>query len=344
MRSPWLAIAFKKGCAVNGASAKPSVNRPPPAGEPSAEVVLGERISRANRALSAVTPVLGHMLASSGHSLVSDAILARLRGMLTDLAHQLVRRIDAPILEGDAIAIDPVQALAGQLAHDAPLLAHLHCNAMEGLLTGKLEKRSGIDPVLSPLWQELIASANPATAEAAMQALAAQSRFLQAQRRMQYPVFELPADALERVLRIWARSIPLDHGPAVTGAMRELKSDYDEAGTRIGQITRLASTMHAGLIAALDVEHAGFALFVSALARLSDQPRDRAVLACHEHQSARLALSLRATGQDAGAIERQALMFGSAEHLPHRLEQISSERARALLADADRAAFVQGAG
>lgn len=297
------------------------------------ETVLRDELARADRALSGVAPVLGHILASTGHSLVSDAIVARVRGMLNDIARQLVSQL--PATDPQDPRADPAENLAEDFANDAPMLDYVHAVALEAILTEQLDQRASIDPVLSPLWQELIASQDAMTGEIAMQALAAQSRFMQAQRRMQHAVCEMPPEVLERALRLWARTTPVEREPEVTKAMRALKADYDEAQSRVGLIARLIATMRGGVIAALELEHAGFALFVSALAHLSGQSRERAVLACHARQAARLALSLRAAGLETETIERQFHTLEPADRVPRGLGELASETARAMLRQSD---------
>ncbi|MDJ0977800.1 MAG: hypothetical protein QNI87_04630 [Erythrobacter sp.] len=306
------------------------------------DTVLRDELARADRALGGVAPVLAHVLASSGHALVNDAIVARVRGMLSDMSVQLVNRLPDPVLERITEQDEPVDRLVERLANDTPTLAHVHAIAMEGVLTDRLDQRASIDPILSPLSQELIASHEETTAETAMLALAAQSRFMQAQRRMQYPVLELPAEALERVMRLWARSTPMEHEAAVTEAMRELKADYDEAQSRGGLIARLVASMRGGVVAALELEHAGLALFVSALAHRTGQSRDRAVLACHEMQAVRLAVSLRAAGLDATAIERQFLVLESQSNVPHQFVELTADAALAMLQDSEGFTYADG--
>ncbi len=302
------------------------------------ETVLQDELARADRALSGVAPVLGHVLASNGRSLVSDAIVARVRGMVSDIARQLVAHLvedDATDALADTGAID---ALAQALASDTAMLSHLHCAAMEGVITNGLEQRSGLDPVLSPLWQELIASQEAATAEVAMQALTAQSRFMQAQRRMQQPLLDLPAHAIERTLRIWAGSTPPEDSAPIKAAIKGLKRDYDEAQTRTGLLARMIISMGQGVIAALELEHAGFALFVSALSQQTGQSRERCVLACHENQSARLAIALRAASLPLATIERQFLALNPDGATPQGLEELSKDQAAILLQNSARPA------
>ena len=139
--------------------------------------------------------MLRHLLGTEAQALVSDAILARVRGMILDLAAQLlaVQAGHDPATRGLAAAapsaLDP---LADALMADEALLAFCHVLAAEGLIAQRLQQRHAIDPVLSPLLQELIASEDTAIAGLAMSTLAAQSRFVQGQRRMELPIAELP--------------------------------------------------------------------------------------------------------------------------------------------------------
>jgi len=294
------------------------------------EALLRDELARADRALGSAAPVLGHLLASSGHALINDAIIARVRGMLNDLARQLGEAMDRTIGSSDHEFV-PSEELADQLASDHTILAHCHAAAMEGYLTERLDQRSSVDPVLSPLWQELIASDDPARAELAMSAMATQARFIQSQRRMQQPLGELAPAILERTVRLWALSTPAELGPAIGSAIQGIKQSYDEAASRAGLLGRLISAMGRGAIAALELDHAGFALFATALSTLTGQSRDRAVMACHEGQAARLAISLRAAGLGGEAIERQFLLLEPALRLPNGLETMSSESAHQLL-------------
>lgn len=288
------------------------------------ETVLRQELARENRALDAVVPVLRHLLASEGERLLSDAIVARLRGMLSDLALQLLALDEGrdPSLrvmrDSDAQACD---ALVEALAGDPALLTLCHALAAESQLAERLYHQRAIDPVLSPLLQELIASDVPSVAELAMNALAAQSRFIQSQRRMELPLTELPAELFHRL--VTARR----HTPA----LEALRQAYDEGASRLGLLARLVSAMRHGALAALALDHAGAALFASALAGLARLPRDQAVIACHPQQAMRLALSLRAAGQGGEAIERQVLLIDPAARSLREVADMPPARARLLL-------------
>lgn len=298
------------------------------------EEILKDELARGDRALLSVAPVISHMLDASGPALVSDAIVARLRGMLGDLARQLLNAGHESTRQ-EAIEQDDIDHLAGALAGNSAVIGHLYALAMEGHLTDRLEQRASLDPVLGPLLQELIASDKPATAELAMSTLAAQSRFVQSQRRMELPLAELPCELFATVLQQFEVAALAMDPSSVSRALAVLKRKYDEGAGRIGLLARLVSSMRGGAVAALQLEHAGMALFASGLATLTRQSRDLAVFACHEGQAARLAISLRAAGLDAEAIEVQFLTLGSGGAIPADIETMAPARAQALLSSGE---------
>jgi len=292
------------------------------------EAILRDELTRENRALGAVVPVLRHLLASEAHVLVNEAILARVRGMLLDLAAQVLAAAagrDPASRSTQAHDREALDQLSAALGGDAALLGFCHALANESLLAERFQQRHGIDPVLSPLLQELIGSADPAIAALAMTALASQSRFMQSQRRMELPLGELPAELFHAVA---AASAAL---PGAGAAQRRLQDSYDEAASRLGLLARLVSAMRRGAVAALALDHAGLALFVSTLAAQTRLPRAAAVLACHEGQGARLALALRSADLGLRAIERQFLLIEPATRMPRAIAELSAERARLLL-------------
>lgn len=292
------------------------------------EAILTDELARESRALAAVVPVLRHLLSSDAEALVTEAILARVRGMIFDLAAQLLAALAGrdPATRAHASA-DPaaLDRFAATLMADEALLGFCHALAAEGLIAERLHQRHAIDPVLSPLVQELIASEDPAIASLAMSTLAAQSRFVQGQRRMELPLGELPAELFYRLIGR-AQTEAQD-----TAALVRLQAGYDEATGRLGLLARLVAAMRRGAMAALALDHAGLALFASALSITTRQQRGDAVLACHEGQGLRLALLLRAGELSPAAIERQLLLVEPSGHLPRGFGGVSSERAAALL-------------
>lgn len=302
--------------------------------EPEVESLLRHELTMGDQALAGVAPVLSHMLTTPGQALVSDDIVARMRGMLGDLARQLLlsqSRVSGERLSGLAQR-DAADALAERLAGSSTILSHCYALAVEGLLSKRLEEELSLDPVLSPLWQELIASEREETAELAMAAMAAQARFIQAQRRMDLPLDELPADLFHEALVILGRS-PLSPGPQIQFSLEAaLRGEFDESTGRLGLLGRLVGSMKGAASAALSLDHGGVALFASTLAHLTRQPRELAVLACHERQAARLALSLRAAGLKPAEVARQFMLLHGDFALPEGFDDLSPEQARDLLA------------
>jgi len=291
------------------------------------EAILRDELAREARALAAVVPVLRHLLSSDADALVSDAILARVRGMIHDLATQLLAAAaghDPAVRAADRDDPAAREQLAAQLMTQEALLAHCHALAAESLISARLHQRHALDPVLSPLLQELIASQDADVASLAMSALAAQSRFVQSQRRMELPLGELPAELFHALVANLQVTVPDNAG------LIRLNAGYDEAATRIGLLARLVAAMRRGALAGLSLDHAGLALFASTLGVTAKVRREDAVLACHEGQSLRLALLLRSAGVMAPAIERQLLLVDPSGRSPRGLAVMSPEHAAAL--------------
>ena len=297
------------------------------------EALLRRELAQGDRALAGVAPVLGHLLTGSGHALISDDVVARMRGMLENLCLDLLRT-EATASNKDTPANDSeerAEQLATALAASSVILSHCYAIAVESRLTEELEQRSGIDQVLPPLMQELIASDDEGTAELAVATMAAQARFMQAQRRMSLPMSELPAEQFDEVVRTWAK-FARDLGPAVRSQVEAmLRADHDESGSRLGLLGRLISKLKSGASAALSIEHGGLALFASALASLTGQPRELAVLSCHPEQLARLAIGLRAAGLSLEQVAQQFVVIQPDFALPDGFDQITRSQAREMI-------------
>lgn len=302
------------------------------------EEVLRDELARGDVVIGTIAPVLSHLLANHDHSLFSDEIVSRVRGMASDLARQVLlaeahasRAADARLHAERGRA-----ALAERLMADEQLVAHCHALSLEWQLTSRLETRSAIDPVLSPLLQALIASDDDPVAATAMSTLAAQSRFAQTQRRMELPLGELPADLFHQVLAVWSASFNDANDPAVIAAGASLRDGYDESAGRLALLSRLVTGMGAGSRAALEIAHAGVALFLTALAASTRFDRDLAVIATNDRQFARLALSLRAAGLKPREVEEQFLHIHPDIALPAGFDHLRAERAAALLGGSGR--------
>lgn len=300
------------------------------------ETVLRDELAHGDALIGTIAPILRHLLANDEHSVFSDEIIARVRGMIEHVARQLLDTLAE--VAGSADDCDhpraAIEALKdGFVAHPG-FLAHVHALAMEWQLTERLHARLALDPVLSPLLQALIASSEPGVAANGMALLASQARFAQAQRRMQLPLTELPGDLLHAALlglRSQAGEVEEEQFHAAE-AERLIRARYDESRSRLGLIARIVTGMGGGAGAALSVSHGGVAIFASALALASGQDRDLAVLATNEGQLARLALALRASGLKAEAVKEQFLSLHPDVALPEDFEQLVPDRAAALLA------------
>ena len=302
---------------------------------PQLESVLRDDLAHGDVVIGTIAPILGHLLANHDNALFSDEIVARVRGMVASLAAEIVR---AEAKHGDhredeAVTITDEADLAARLSAIDDLLVHCHALALEWQLALRFERRIGLDPSLSPLLQELIASQDTAIASGAMQTLTAQARFMQTQRRMELPLQELPGDLFHAVLVSW-RELAGEDNPDCDRAELALREAYDESESRLGLLARLVASMGSGARAALSVGHAGVALFATTLARLSEQPRSTAILSTTDRQFARLALSLRAAGLKPLEIEEQFLNFHPDIDLPESFDTLRIDTARGLLAEA----------
>ena len=303
--------------------------------------LFADRLAGSDAALGGARPILRHLLGSDDHELFSDRIVAAVRAQLRDTAFQLIVAVEtaAGNPEPRAAAEDTCDSLALAFADHPVLLGHAHSLALEVALTERLAARLGLDPVLSPLLQELIASDDPTTSASAMNLLAAQARFGQTQRRGELPLSELPGDLLHAaliVMRTWIGAGDLARDAHAAEAERAIRAGFDEATSRLGLLQRLVAGMGGGAIAALDLTHSGIALFATALALGSGHERDWAVLALSEGQLPRLALALLACGLKPAAVEAQVLALHPDAALPVGFVNLRPDRAAALLAGADR--------
>jgi hypothetical protein len=294
-----------------------------PGGTDGDEARLRDALRRGDGVLCGIVPVLRHLLANEDDGLFGDAIVARVRGMIADLCRQLLAPLAADVREAQLTAL---------LGENPALLGHVHALVLEWQLTERLQARLALDPVLSPLLQALIGSPNETTAALGMQFLAAQARFGQAQRRMRLPLTELPGDLLHGALVAMRAAVGTGGDAAAAAAEADIRARYDESRSRLGLISRLISDMGAGAVAALAIDHAGVAIFVSALAIASRQDRDLAVLSTNPTQRVRLTLALGAAGLGPEAIERQLLALDPDATLPAEAHRLAADHAAALLA------------
>lgn len=297
------------------------------------EAVLRAELAHGETVAETVIPILRHLIVAQDNSLFSDEILARVRGMLTDLANTLLDALSSASGSPAHGNHDPgrVDALIASLTAHGGVLAHLHAMALEWQLTERLQSRLALDPVVSPLMQAFVSSPKAATQQLAMNLLTAQARWCQAQRRMNLALLELPGELFHVALVCMAQTFG-DEGDVVGLAGAALRETYNEATTRLGLAAQLVLGLGSGASAALSVAHAGVPLFLTALAVGSGQSRDVAVQSTHEAQVARLALSLRVAGLKVAAVEEQFLALHPEIVLPSGFERLSIDAAASILA------------
>ncbi len=298
----------------------------------SVEDMLRGELAQGDVILSTARPILRHLLAHDDHALFSDEVIAKIRGMMVHLARQLLFKLAEELKKDERgeFVEQRQDALATVLLEDTAFLGHAHALAIEAQLAERLQARSGIDPVLSPLMQELAASSDGAQAAAAMRIVASQARFMQHQRRMELPLAELPAELFHAATRALKTEL-VDYPIEAQSVCDRLRDEYSESERRVGQMTKLVMAMGSSAKRALAVDHAGLSLFSTALFMASEQDRDVVVLSLGENQCARLALSLRAAGLGQSAVEEQFLYLHPEIALPDGFDAVRADRAAALL-------------
>jgi hypothetical protein len=251
--------------------------------------------------------------------------------MLAHLARELVALLHGDE-EGAGARDTQVEAVSEALLAKPVLLAHLHAQALEWALTERLEARLGIDPVVPPLMQDWIGSPAGPRQVLATRLLAAQAKWCQAQRRMTVALHELPGEALHAALLALRSALP---GVAqVEQVDASVRAGYNEAATRLGLAARLVTELGEEAGAALELEDAGAALFLSALALHTGETPDAMALATHETQTTRLALALIAAGLAPLSAERQIEILHAQARPAPGLTQVDAEQAALILRQA----------
>ena len=301
----------------------------------SVELRLRDELVRGDAAIAGARPILRHLLAHDDLALFSDETIARVRGMVAHIAVQLLFAQGEAEEAGDLadFVAEREDRLAQALAADAALLGHAHALTIEAQLAARLQSNNATDAVLSPLLRDLTGDADADIAALAMAMLAAQARFMQHHRRMELPLGELPGELFHQILVLhgsWAGA----NDAAAEAAGQRLRAAFDEGSGRLGLATRLIMAIDRQAGNALAIDHAGLALFATALAMASHQQRDGAVLSLADLDGTRLVLSLRAAGLTQAEVERQLLQLQPETALPEGFELLPAERAAALLAAA----------
>lgn len=282
---------------------------------------LRTNLARGDALAGTVLPILRHVLGHDAAALFGDEVLARVRAMLSHLAGDLL--LAAGRDEAHA------ERLFEALLATPTLLAHVHAQSLEWALTESLERRCGLDPVISPVMQAAIAEASHPSYPLASRLLVAQTSWCQAHRRMRIALRELPGEVLHAALLAFLAAFPGD--PQVEQADASIRADYDEATTRLGLAARLVLQRGDDPQNALELEQTGVALFLTALSLHSGQERDAVTLATHEMQATRLALTLIAGGLAPRSAERQIELLQGRGPLTPDLDLVDADQAGEIL-------------
>lgn len=301
---------------------------------------LSDALKRGENALLHSAPILSYLLSTRDQSLFSDEIVARVRGMLLSLADQILRiQAEATGYKGaEQFASEHRVDLADHLATLHPLVSFSHALALEWQTASRLEARNALDPALSPLIQELVGSEDSAQASAAMAALAAQTRFMRSQARMELPLEELDGELFHDTLMAWRVFSDDAASDALSRAETKMRSDFEESGGRISLLSRVVASLADDADMALQLEQAGVSLFLTALADRSGLTRNQAAISLNEGQSARLMLALRASGMRADFAEGLVLKLHPDAVPPRGLDEIGTREAAKMLTEIGRPA------
>lgn len=294
----------------------------------SEDTMLRELLAAGERTRHDLPQQLRHRIGFADPSLFDDEVVARTRGLMVHLTEQAVggRRSDGLEPASMRQARDRV---LGALFDEPGILAHCHALALEYRLTRTLAADAGVDALLPPTLQELIASPDEGTSRLASAVLTAQTRFMQSMVRMQLPLRQLPAHLLHAALDL-GRSHLAD--AIVANAVEHaVRTSYDEGATRLALAERLVSSASFPRGRGLQLEDAGALLFLANLSSMSRQDYTDAVLLTTEGQRARLALVLRSLGCNLRAVNRNLYMLHSGLTLP-TLGGIEPDAAEMILA------------
>lgn len=243
---------------------------------------------------------------------LGDGVVAHVRGLLEDVARQLVEALAGAAHAGGTCMEGGAQAaFVALLASNGTFLGGLHALALEWRLTSRLEERQGIDSVLTPILLAALATEGEGSEDDTPLALArglagAQFRFCLDSRRMRLPLGELPPDLFRialAALHLHASGLPAAdrddaHSRAII-AERSLRLRFDAERARLALLRRFAGE-GAGPAHQnpdqLDLTQAGAALFLTALARTTGLARAQALSLLAPARIGELVLVLRAAG------------------------------------------------
>ena len=300
------------------------------------EDMLRDEVAMSEQFRISAGSILRHLLRNDDRSMFSDEVIARVRGILRDLATQLLTATQEGVNEPGRAPEPAIDSLVMSFIEIPALLSHVHAITLEWQLADQLATRTALDAVLSPLLQARIASADADESSAAMLLLTAQARFMQVVRRMEFPICELPGDLFHLVLlslRAQGANDPAVDA-AAAAADAALRARYDERRTRLALFEQVLAAMGSEASSALYLQNAGVGFFLTALALGSRQDRDEAAFSTTDSQIGKLTLLIAACGLKGEALVGQLAVLHPDFDLPDGLDMIRPDTAAAILAEA----------
>ncbi len=264
-----------------------NVDAKPPAADWAVE------LSRQDAILGRAAPVMSHLLTSGEQTILSDEIVARTRGMLVGLAQQVLGREDAYLKPEDLARYRDL--FVAQLCESRSIVEYCHALAAEWQVIKSLQSDHSLDPVLPPLFQQIIASSDSTLAGVGMQLLTAQSRFVRQQQRMAVSLDDLPPSLLDRLLKLGRNVDTGQNVEAYARLERAIREKYDESLSRPALLLRALRMMPDSLRdAAFAPLDSGLSLFLTNLAVTSGQDREAMTLSlANRHEAAYRTVSSR---------------------------------------------------
>lgn len=295
-----------------------------------AEVALRRAFANADRASDFGRSVFAHIAHTPILDVVSEESWSRTYAALASLAMGVLDGLVGAVgVHHQPAEVDVVLRV---LSECQALVEHLRADVIEWQLTQRLHDTLALDPVSSPVLQQLVVQPDHRAAATAF--LAAQMRWCQSHARMYMALADLPPAVQGQVcavIQALGAGEP-DLADRANALCADMRNAYDPAADREVCATQALEHMSLEFADALRVQEMGVAVFLTALARLTMQPRATVTGWTERAQAPRLAVALRAAGMSPGDIQQQLFAFHGDAGLGAGVAEIEPQQASAMLA------------
>lgn len=251
--------------------------------ESSARDDLRRSLLRGDLEIADIQPVLTQLIGRQNGSCFSSEVLARVRAMLQSLAADLLLRMDGPT--ATPLSSEKCKAILEDISGNTLILCYIHSLVLEGYVTARLQAQLGLSATRPALLDGLCHDSDSPLGSLALGCVAAQTRFMALYERMDLRLADLAPEIGTSVLA----SCSASHGAGVGASVTSRPG-------RLSLLSDLADHPQFAPSQALDIAHAGFALFATVLAKQSAQERELVVMGVGSHHSTRIALALKSIG------------------------------------------------